>query len=211
MHELLAAVDHHCIVNCDETAWRVIPSGLLTWARVGEDSVSGALDGNDKESITALASVTASYEKLPLFLIAKGKTQRVEQTQLGDVHQHHGTHSASGWTTAETFSEYLTWLRSLYADNDEIHLVLDCFSVHRSREARELADELRIRLHFIPPGWTDELQPLDRYVFGALKSMCRRLFQRYCQECQARLKRVDAVGFLVEAWDRLEARVIEKG
>jgi hypothetical protein len=52
----------------------------------------------------------------------------------------------------------------------------------------------------IPPGWIDELQPLDRYVFGALKSMCRRLFQTPCQEDDARLKRPDAVGFLLEAW-----------
>jgi hypothetical protein len=111
----------------------VIPSGLLTWATVGQDNICVALDGNHKESITALAGVTAASEKLPLFLIAKRNTERVERTQLGDLHDHQTAHSASGWTTGETFHKYLGWLRSVCADDEEIHLILDCYSVHRSR------------------------------------------------------------------------------
>jgi hypothetical protein len=39
-------------------------------------------------------------------------------------------------------------------------------------------------LHFIPPGCTDERQPLDRDVFGALKYMYRRPFQRFAMGCK---------------------------
>lgn len=209
--ELLATVDNRRILNCDETAWRIIPNGLLTWAPVGEDSVSVSVKANDKDAITVLATVTAAREKLPLFFIAKGRTERVEHTQLGDPQGHQTTHSSSGWTTAETFAAYLEWLRSLFDDGGPIHLVLDSYSVHRSQQSRELANRLKIRLHFIPAGWTDELQPLDRYVFGALKSMCRRLFHRFCQAEDPEVRRRDAVGFLCQAWDALTTNIIEKG
>jgi hypothetical protein len=38
---------------------------------------------------------------------------------------------------------------------------------------KECAEELRIHLMFIPPGNTDELQPIDRAVFGIMKAVCR--------------------------------------
>jgi hypothetical protein len=42
-----------------------------------------------------------------------------------------------------------------------------------------VAAGLGIDLLFIPPGMTDQLQPLDCSVFGALKSICRKLFDPY--------------------------------
>jgi hypothetical protein len=66
-------------------------------------------------------------------------------------------------------------------------------------------------LYFIPVGWTDELQPLDRYVFGALKAVCRRLFTSFCHEAGTRVTKPDAVAFLREDWDCLNPHVVEKG
>jgi hypothetical protein len=74
-----------------------------------------------------------------------------------------------------------------------------------------LASLLNVALHFIPAGWTDELQPLDRYVFGALKSMCRRLFHRFCQTDDQEVRRPDAVKFLCDAWESLAVHVVERG
>jgi hypothetical protein len=48
-------------------------------------------------------------------------------------------------------------------------------------------------------------------VFGALKAMSRRLFPVCCNDCEARVAKPDAVAFLREARDRLEARAVEKG
>jgi hypothetical protein len=50
------------IANCDETAWRIIPDGLLTWAPVGRDGVLLQLDGKEKDSVTVLASITANLQ-----------------------------------------------------------------------------------------------------------------------------------------------------
>jgi hypothetical protein len=211
MQRLLSSVDADRIVNCDETAWRVVPTGLLTWAPVGADSVSVITGADDKGSITALASVTAGYQKLPLYLIAKGLTERAEQGQLGPHAGHEADHSTSGWTTSETFHRYLHWLRTLYPDGKPIHLILDSYSVHRSAPTKAVARRLGIRPHFIPAGWTDSLQPLDRYIFGALKSMCRRLFHRHLQHHDdGRTTKPDAIQFLIEAWNTLATDIVRK-
>jgi hypothetical protein len=62
------------IVNCEETAWMVILTGLLTWAPVGADGVTVNINANDKECVTVLAGITAAGEKLALFALAQGRT-----------------------------------------------------------------------------------------------------------------------------------------
>jgi hypothetical protein len=135
------------------------------------------LDGSERDSVTVLASVKADNTTLPLCAIAKGKTRRAEQSQLGSDPAIVRDHSLSGWTMKETFARYLYWLATEYrgkiTPDCPPDLVLDCYSVHRAPEIRTHAESLGIRLWFIPAGHTDELQPLDRAVFGALKATFR--------------------------------------
>ena len=74
--------------------------------------------------------------------------------------------------TTEAMWAWLMFLRSLpeYRGGQYIHVILDGYATHLCDAVRALADELGIVLHFIPPGLTDLLQPLDRNVFGALKA-----------------------------------------
>jgi hypothetical protein len=55
------------IVNYDATAWRIIPSGILTWVLVGRDEVLLRLDVKEKDSVTVLTSIAAKGTKLPLW------------------------------------------------------------------------------------------------------------------------------------------------
>jgi hypothetical protein len=47
----------------------------------------------------------------------------------------------------------------------------------RKPGVRDLARCLHIHLRFMPAGLTDEIQPLERAVFGAMKTSCRRMFR----------------------------------
>jgi hypothetical protein len=106
---------------------------------------------------------------------------------------------------------YLHWLRSQCPNQKEIHLILDMYSVHRSEGSKTVARQLSIQLHFIPPGWTDEPQPLDRYIFGALKSTWRKLFHHHHQFYDDdRTRKPDAIRFLIEAWESLNADIARK-
>ena len=80
-------------------------------------------------------------------------------------------------------------------------------SSHRTEIVKELAKNLDVLLHFIPPGATDELQPLDRRVFGVLKATARRLFRE--RPTESRNKR-QACADLRLAWECLGVDTLEE-
>lgn len=208
--ELLERCPKERILNCDETSWKVYPGNLLVWAETGGDGARVYIDGDDKNCLTVLATVTSTGAKLPLYFLASGKTTRVEETQVGDVGPHWKTHSESGWQTSETFQEYLMHLREFYGDGD-INLVLDVHASHRTLEVKQIAETLGIHLWYIPPGCTDLLQPLDCLCFGALKSTARSLWRKQASaDRERRFTKRDAVQIMIKAWDNLKPEPIEE-
>lgn len=99
--------------------------------------------------------------------------------------------SKSGWVTKEIWSDYLNFIRSQipYIENTDpqdavnrIFLICDAYSVHHSDISKELAAKLNIELIAVPKGATDECQPLDRRIFGALKIRGRAELNRQIEE-----------------------------
>jgi hypothetical protein len=56
VRELLDLYLGHRIVNIDETNWKTIAAGFLTWATREAESVNCHIDNNEKHEITVLAS-----------------------------------------------------------------------------------------------------------------------------------------------------------
>ena len=107
--------DNDFIINIDETAWQLFPKNLLVWQNKGEDhNVCYMNKANHKECITVMAGITASGTKIPLLFVATGRTEKCENSQLGDVGPHWKIHSESGWVTEEVFLQYLQMLRNHY-------------------------------------------------------------------------------------------------
>ena len=203
---LLKTRDNRLILNCDETFWRVFPGAIMTWAQTNAESVTIDIKGSEKDGLTVLATIGADGSKLPLFFIASGKTARVEASQVAPQTGDWVTHTPSGWQTSESFQLYLLHLRELFCD-DPLDLILDVHSSHRTQEVKTLAQNLGINLHYIPAGATDALQPLDRRVFGALKSSARRLFR---QRREVNRTLVDACEDLRIAWENVGSDVLEE-
>jgi hypothetical protein len=215
--------DLFLLANMDETNWKIAYPGAMTWAKKGATEVKVHVNYNEKESLTAIATVTAdeSITKLPLTIIAKGKTDTCHK-QLGE---HLGfkydiLHSKSGWSNARLMIEYLGILRrnydEIFADNPKytigetwIDLIWDSYSAHRDKEVESAARGLKINLYFIPPGATDQYQPLDIKVFGALKSMARKAWtQRYMENPDAPQDKGSAVQILLTTWNDIHADVV---
>jgi hypothetical protein len=58
---------------------------------------------------------------------------------------------------------------------------------------------------------TDNFQPLDRFVFGAMQATCRRLYGLHCQSnpfCSMDKKL--AATFLIRAWEAVSPDVLEE-
>jgi hypothetical protein len=198
------------IINVDETNWRTVASGFLTWGLKGADSVQCNIDNDDKEGVTVIGAINAAGEKLPLTVIGKGKTLRclAAYDLKDDVWK---SHSESGWTTSNVMCGYFAQLRQkLFPDADPVLVILDTYAAHRSAEVREVAALWGIDLVFIPPGCTDRLQPLDRKVFGVLKSYARQQWPRhYHATFGQKIKRSEIAQNLVHAWSRISDQTIE--
>jgi hypothetical protein len=61
------------------------------------------------------------------------------------------------------------WLRP-QMNRESFHLLVDCYSAHRTMDGRAWAVQLRIILYDLPARGTDQFQPLDILIFRALKT-----------------------------------------
>jgi hypothetical protein len=205
MREILETTPPWLVLNTDETSWKLLNHSFLTIAQRGEETISCLFDRDPKACITAIATIDAAGRKLPLWAIAKGKTERSERRMREHCRAEIAredlivSHQESGWTGRDVALQFLHWLADRY--RRPIVLVWDLFSAHRDREVQETAGRLGIRLIFIPPGLTGECQPLDRRVFGNLKQRARRRFDN--EVLQGRSERFclgSALRLLVEVW-----------
>ena len=203
IENLLNTFPRDKILNCDETSWQIFPNSIKTWAETGSQNIQIRVNGNPKDSITVLATIAADGTKCPLFIIAKGKTERCEESQLGDTAYHFKTHSVNGWSTNETFQEYLHFISNYY-NGQPLHLLLDLHSSHRGDQIHLLAAKLNITLHYIPAGQTDKYQPLDRKIFGPLKATARHLISiKLSENMEDKITKKDAVSNLIFSWEHL--------
>jgi hypothetical protein len=84
------------IVNCNEICWQVYPDCLRTWVPPESDHVTISIAGSERQSFTAFCSIMALRRKLPMVLIVKEKTVRVEHIQLRNIKPHITAHSQLG-------------------------------------------------------------------------------------------------------------------
>jgi hypothetical protein len=116
--------------------------------------------------------------------------------------------------TVETMLLWLHFIRILpaYADGHDIHLILDCYAVHRCDATRERAETLRIHLHSIPPSLTDIMQPLDRSASGFLRAEYRAIFRGDMAHREDKhMTRADFTAYLMLAWDLVSEEAIHRG
>lgn len=143
MEYLFKNVEESYIINIDETSWEVIPKILKCWHKKGEDHVIRYVNGDPKNRITVVAGIRADGVKLPLQFIASGKTDYVCESQLGDVNYHFRSFSENGWTTINTFKDYIVGIRDYYGydDNQTLHVICDSYKVHISEEIIQFSEK----------------------------------------------------------------------
>lgn len=202
MKILFDAVPLVRIINVDETAIFIAPKNLKIWHSKGKDDVIIPVKFNEKDRITAVCGVDANGPKLNIQFIPKGETDIVLGSQIGDVSPHMRAYSKKGWTTIETFYDYLNYIKSLFPGDDEIHVILNVFSAHKSEEIQEYVKDLSIVLHFIPSGLTDLYQHLDVKLFAIVKAYLKHIVRQFLREDRIITRKL-ASQFIVRAWEKL--------
>ena len=209
MENLFSNVSLHQIINIDETAIFMAPKNLKIWHSRGRDDVIVPVKYNDKERITAACAVGANGRKFNIQFIAKGQTDQVLETQIGDVGPHLRSFSQKGWTDASTFYAFLNYIKSEFDENEEVHIILDTFSAHKAEEIIDSAKELGLVLHFIPPGLTDLYQPLDVKIFAIIKAYLKHMLRTYLRDDREMSKK-EACKCMIAAWEKLPIDAVEE-
>ena len=62
---------------------------------------------------------------------------------------------------SDAICEYFEPLRTKYPGHRKIHLILDQGPYHKSEKTRQTAEELNIKIHFLP-AYSPNLNPIER-------------------------------------------------
>ena len=193
------------VLNADETGFQVLPTTIRTWAFKNDKNISINVYENDKDRVSIMATITSEYKKLPLFIIAKANDEDEAEEQIGELIENNTfTFSEKSYMNATCFSKYLHFLREQIPIHKKIHLIIDSYSSHTSKLAKQTANLLNIELIFIPSHFTDLLQPLDIAIFAPLKSMTNSKIRRLLLDNDEKIigmKR--SLYYLQESWKDL--------
>jgi hypothetical protein len=72
VRDLFKLEDHARILNAEATAWQLCPAVIMTWAKNGVETVHLRFNGNIKESVTLMRTVTTDLWTLALVILVKG-------------------------------------------------------------------------------------------------------------------------------------------
>lgn len=87
-------------------------------------------------------------------------------------------------------------------------LILDKYVSHVSESTLAAAEELKIRLVFIPTSATDMFQPLDIRIFGALKAMASSKFDDHVFKYNRGFSKAEAADLFITCWEKLSHNLI---
>ena len=169
--------------NCDETAFCTSVSATKLVVRKSTKMVHEVGGGSGREYTTVHCAGSGSGERLPPFILYKGKNLYQRWMEGGPpAAAVHGI-SESGWMDGANF---LSWFTKLFlpavpylTETAPVLLFLDGHHSHISLELIRRARGNNILLLCLPPNTTHLLQPPDVGVFAPMKSAWRAILKRY--------------------------------
>jgi len=126
-----------CIMDADETSWRVLHNQMFTITDTGAEDVSCNSSCSEKACITVMTAIRGDDDD-----------RVVKEIRDGWLHL---AYSKSGWMDQDVVMEYLKWL-SKVAQNQAQYLIWDVYPSHRSEAVKATATEVKTQLSFVPSG-----------------------------------------------------------
>ena len=198
------------ILNMDETPWNFVFMKGQVLAERGKEEVSAQLPEDYRKSFTVIATITNAGTKHPPIFFAQGKTSKSHQQfdeMKTEPHEYELWHSDGGHTNEDCMIHYLQLVKR-WVHGRNCALILDRYKAHLTSKVKNEAKRCNIKLIYIPTSGTDEYQPLDRRVFGILKSMGQSSFDDFLWDNFRGLTKSEAADMFVSCWKRLSSNVI---
>lgn len=167
------------IWNLDETGVTTVHDPTKIVAAKGSKQVSKATSGERGELVTACCAINAAGGFIPPFMIFPRKNwqdRMLSNCYPGTAGKPH----PSGWMTAENFVKFLEHFvkHTKCSISRPCLIIMDNHDSHISIDSLSYAKTNGIHLLTIPPHTSHKLQPLDRTVYGPLKT----LYNRACDD-----------------------------
>jgi hypothetical protein len=108
-------------------------------AEKGAETVKLQSQSSENSSLTALGTISAAGQKLPLRVLAKGKTHGREP-KFGAHPDAVIRHTDSGWATEDLIVAHIEWLHRGMAKGHPCILSLDVYPSHRTNLVCATAD-----------------------------------------------------------------------
>lgn len=161
------------IYNLDETGLTNVQSTVNVFAQKGEKQVSQATSAERGILVSACCFINALGNSEPPFLVFPRvffKNFFLNGAPVGTGGC--GTKNASGWMNSEAFLRALHHFRdfSRCSKKNPVMLIMDNHESHITIESLNFYKENGIIAVTLPPHTSQKLQPLDKCVFGPLKT-----------------------------------------
>ena len=167
--------------NCDECGLSTGITSKKILAKRGAKWVHDTAGGSDHTFITVNGCGSASGNRLPPFVLYKGKHLYTAWMKNGPEGTKFGV-SDSGWME----ENFHSWFSSMFIpkvipllSTGPVVLFLDGHHSHLSIELLLLAREKKVHIICLPPNTTHVLQPLDVGVYAPVKQAWRAVLREY--------------------------------
>ena len=174
--------------NCDETAFSMSATSSKLLCKRGVSALHEVGGGSGREYTTVHVCCSASGERLPPFILYKGKNMYQRWMEGGPAGAVYGV-TESGWMDA---SNFLSWFRKLVCpavshltSTGPVFLFMDGHHSHISLELIRVARDNNVQLFCLPPNCTHVVQPLDVGVFAPVKKVWARILKQWKLESKA--------------------------
>ncbi|XP_052061184.1 uncharacterized protein LOC127701333 [Mytilus californianus] len=172
------------LFNADESGISTVHNPEKIVGNRGKRGIYAKTSGERGENVTVLCCVNAEARVLPPIIIFKG--QRVSEALK--VNAPPGSEfgcSKSSFIDSDLFDKWFIniFLKKLPPARPVL-LILDGHASHLNFDTLEKAKQNKIEMFCLPPHTTHWLQPLDRSIFGPMKTSYNKQCQKFMRDNQ---------------------------
>ncbi|KAK3096946.1 hypothetical protein FSP39_005022 [Pinctada imbricata] len=167
------------IWNADETGFTMGTKASKVIGPTKAVSIPHVTGGSSKERLTAMFCANADGKMMPPFLVYPGSKPIGCNPIMNGITGTSLEYSKKGWMTAEIFQKFLRHFNEHAGPERPVVLLIDSVSSHISMEIFQEAIQYQIELYRIVPNATHLMQPLDKGVFGPLKTAWNQITRQH--------------------------------
>lgn len=135
-----------------------------------------------KQRLTVMFCGNASGQMLPPYLVYPEPKPEEYNPLHGSLEGSQIAYTSDGWFDKTTFAQFLDHFDMNVGNERPVVLLVDSVSSHVDHEVFSKAQSRGIELYRIVPNATHLMQPLDKGVFGPLKTKWNMTARKYTQE-----------------------------